>query len=253
MTLYRLFFLPIHPNQSSPSTNLITHISRSFPARPLPTFFLDHRLFIDTSSLLPNADISLRKFTSILTLSHTPTKTYVATSAPKDIKKDNDVPITPTTITIPSSALETFTQLVGTKLQPQWAHRQSLILENGTSLSLGNDEWTVRFGDLKIPSRPNQAGSTIRALVFEISYNDDSDEDAPGGDILVHKDDEGMIRSFLESLLESTGVRIDGSTNSRALFRKTGTGIRAGAKSPPTAADFSLATLYMDMLRGSRG
>jgi len=238
---------------------LITHISRSFPAQPLPAFFLDHRLFIDTSSLLPNADASLRKFTSILTLSHTPTKTYVATSAPRDGKKSNDVPTAPTVITIPSSSLETFTQLVGTKLQPQWAHRQSLILENGTSLSLGtNDEWTVRLGDLKIPSRPNQAGSTIRALALEISYNDDSEVTAlggDGGDASVHEDDEGMIRSFLESLLEGTGVRIDASTNARALFRKTGIKSEENPKplAPSSAADFSLATLYMDMLRGPRG
>ncbi|KEF60090.1 uncharacterized protein A1O9_04940, partial [Exophiala aquamarina CBS 119918] len=251
ITLSRLFFLPILPHQSSPSTSLITHISRSFPAQPLPAFFLDHRLFIDTSSLLPNADISLRKFTSILTLSHTPTRTYVATSAPKDSKKDNHALITPTMITIPSSALETFTQLVGTKLQPQWAHRQSLTLENGTSLSLSNGEWTVRLGDLKIPSRPNQAGSTIRALVFEISYNADSDEDSSGSDTEVHKDDEGMIRSFLESLLDGTAVRIDNSTNSRDLFRKTGMRVQDSTKSP-SVADFSLATLYMDMLRGSR-
>jgi hypothetical protein len=155
-------------------------------------------------------------------------------------------------ITIPSSGLETFTQLVGTKLQPQWAHRQSLILENGTSLSLGDDEWTIRIGDLKIPSRPNQAGSTIRALVLEISYNNDSDEGMPGDNTSVHKDDEGLIRSFLDSLIEGTGVRIDSSTNYRALFRKTGTTGQDNPKSS-SAADFSLATLYMDMLRGSRG
>lgn len=155
-------------------------------------------------------------------------------------------------ITIPSSSLESFTQLVGTKLQPQWAHRQSLILENGTSLSLSDDEWTIRLGDLKIPSRPNQAGSTIRALVFEISYNNSSDEDNSSGDSIVEKDDEVLVRSFLESLLEGTGVRIDSSTNSRALFRKTGTTTVDHPKSA-TTADCSLATLYMDMLRGSRG
>lgn len=231
---------------------LISHISRAFPAQPLPPFFLDHRLFIDTSSLLPNADTTLRRFTSILTLSHTPTKTYVATSPPKDIKKDNDVPATPTMITIPSSSLESFTQLVGTKLQPQWAHRQSLILENGTSLSLSDNEWTIRLGDLKIPSRPNQAGSVVRALVFEISYNNSPDDDLSTGDSIVQKDDEVLVRSFLDSLLEGTGVRIDSSTNSRSLFRKTGT-TTIDQPNRDATTDCSLATLYMDMLRGSRG
>lgn len=155
-------------------------------------------------------------------------------------------------ITIPSSSLESFTQLVGTKLQPQWAHRQSLILENGTSLSLSDNEWTIRLGDLKIPSRPNQAGSVVRALVFEISYNNSPDDDLSTGDSIVQKDDEVLVRSFLDSLLEGTGVRIDSSTNSRSLFRKTGT-TTIDQPNRDATTDCSLATLYMDMLRGSRG
>ena len=211
-------------------------------------------MFVDTSSLLPNADTSLRNFTSILTLSHTPASTYIGTSPPKDKDKtkDKDTPITPTLITIPSSAVDSFTQLVGTKLQPQWAHRQALLVENGTSLALDGSEWTVRIGDLKIPARPNQAGNTVRALLLELSHHVDPANDSNKPNTL-DKDDESMIRGFLDSLLDGTGVQLDNTTNTRAMFRRTKSPVQHDDSDKGPAADFALATLYMDMLRGSRG
>lgn len=247
-----LLLLPIPPNQQSPTSALISHVSRSFPAELLPNFYLDHRLFVDTSSLLPNADPSERKFTSILTLSHLPLKSYVGTALPKG-KSEPAEQASPLSalITIPSTAADTLTQLIGTKLQPQWAHRQSLVVENGTALSLRNGEWIVRIGDLKTPSRANQP-VTVRGMVLEITY------DAAGGlaaqgvengeSSVVSKDDETLIRGFAESLTEGIGVSLG---SSRVLFRNA---LRLPqSRGTADVVDWELAKLYMDMLRGSRG
>ena len=259
MPLTGLFFLPVPPNQSSPSPTIISHVSRSFPAEPLPAFYLDHRLFADTSSLLPNADTSLRRHTSILTLSHTPAKTYVGTSHPKDKSQHVSQPIrSPSLITIPSSSADSFTQLIGTKLQPQWAHRQSLVVENGTALSLENGDWIIRIGDLKTPSRPGQGVSNLRGMLIEVTSKNaylesertksDKENVIENGNVPVNKDDETLIRGFLNTLTDGTGVQMD---NIRAIFRSTTSIEKADGTS--SALNWGLATLYMDMLRGSRG
>jgi len=239
-----LFLVPIPSNQQSPATTLISHISRSFPAELLPTFSLDHRLFVDTSSLLPNADISQRKFTSILTLSHTPLSTFIGTFLPKDKSEPTEQASPATLITIPSSAADTFTQLIGAKLQPQWSHRQSLVVENGTALSLQNGGWIVRIGDLKTPSRANQP-STLRAMALEVTY--DASHPAAQGVDIVSAEHEILIRSFCYSLTEAVGISLG---NSRHLYRNT----LQLAQSGQTAdtVDWDLSKLYMDMLRGNR-
>lgn len=251
-----LFFLSIPPSQPSPSSTLISHVSRSFPAEPLSPFSLDHRLFVDTSSLLPGADVSLRKFTSILTLSHMPGKTFIGTSATKEKGQLADTP--PTLVTIPSSSADTFTQLIGTKLQPQWAHRQSLVVENGAALSLQGGKWTIRIGDLKTPSRSSQPVSNLRGMLFEISHNERTSASDGAGrqrvkedEQVVSKDDETIIRGVLDSLIDGTGVRMEGS---RVLFGCTkGEGAHEAGGAGDAPVDWSLAKLYMDVLRGSRG
>ena len=250
-----LFFLSIPPNQPSPSSTLISHVSRSFPAEPLSTFYLDHRLFVDTSSLLPNADVSQRKFTSILTLSHNPTKAFIGTSATKKKGQSTEQPGATTLITIPSSSADTFTQLIGTKLQPQWAHRQSLVLENGAALSLQNGKWTVRIGDLKTPSRSSQPVSNLRGMLLEISYdvqnpasNGMRTQGANDNGEAVSQDAETLIRGVVESLIDGTGVNME---NSLVLFRSTKGEHEARGSSD--GVDWELAKLYMDVLRGSRG
>ncbi|OAP65228.1 hypothetical protein AYL99_01200 [Fonsecaea erecta] len=268
MAVTGVFILPIAPGQSSPSSALLSHISRSFPAEPLPSFHLDHRLFVDTSSLLPNTDVSLRRSLSILTLSRTPTKTYVATSIPKDKSPppptDQPALAAPafTVVTVPSSSADSFTQLIGTKLQPQWAHRQSMIIDNGTALSLENGEWTIRIGDLKTPSRPNQVGPNLRGMVVEVSYlgsqgdatSSRGPDDAPK-DVSqkgVGKEDEALLRGLLDSVTDGSGVpSILSSETTRSLFRRTRIHVK-DKDSSDASPDWDLATLYLDILRGSR-
>ncbi|KAK5331321.1 hypothetical protein LTR93_000324 [Exophiala xenobiotica] len=258
-----LFFLPPPPNQPSPSSALISHISRSLPAEPLPPFSLDHRLFVDTSSLLASADVSQRTSTSILSLSHSPQTTFIGTVLPRKDKpsrahppaeqQQQPVPPSLSLTAIPASTAETFTQLIGTKLQPQWAHRQSLVVENGTALSLHNGEWTIRLGDLKAPPRVNQPVS-IRGMLLEISYNAEPDEppnettNGASASTSMSKEDETLVRSVVDSLTEGTGISM---ANSRAFFRKTQR--EENGKVAPGTVDWELARLYMDMLRGSRG
>ncbi|KIX06023.1 uncharacterized protein Z518_03997 [Rhinocladiella mackenziei CBS 650.93] len=253
-----LFLFPVGPNQLSPSSVIISHISRSFPAEPLPPFYLDHRLFVDTSSLLPNSDTSLRRFTSILTLSHTPLKTYVGITPSKEKGQPlEQQPLPSTLITVPSTFADSFTQLIGTKLQPHWAHRQSLVVENGTALSFRNGEWTVRIGDLKTPIRPNQTVSNVRGMLIEVSYTpgtletrreDSVKQENTNIFVSVDKENATIIRAFLEALTVGTGVSLE---NSRVLFRRTNSHDKE--KGGSGAVDGALATLYMEMLRGGRG
>ncbi|KIX92614.1 uncharacterized protein Z520_11643 [Fonsecaea multimorphosa CBS 102226] len=269
MALTGVFILPIAPGQSSPSSALISHISRSFPAEPLPSFHLDYRLFVDTSSLLPGSDTSQRKSASILTLSHTPFKTYVATSPPKDKSQPTDQPTTFTVVTVPSSSADPFTQLIGTKFQPQWAHRQSMIVDSGTALSLENGQWVIRIGDLKTPSRQTQTGSNLRGMVVEVSFIEQPQLDATRSasqgllddaaalkDVTakgVSKEDETLLRGFLDSVTDGSGVpSIYSVENARSLIRRT----KLYGKDKDTSdasPDWDLANLYLDVLRGPRG
>ncbi|KIW78434.1 hypothetical protein Z517_08270 [Fonsecaea pedrosoi CBS 271.37] len=266
MALTGVFILPFGPGQSSPSSALISHISRSFPAEPLPPFHLDHRLFVDTSSLLPNSDTSQRRTTSILTLSQTPARTYIATTGPKEKSQgatDQTASAPFTIVTIPSSSADSFTQIVGTKLQPQWAHRQSMIIDNGTALSLENGQWVIRIGDLKTPTRPNQAASNLRGMVVEVSFIE-APVDATRGQVpvdalkdanakVVSKEDETLLRGMLESVTDGSGMPSNFSIDAmRSLIRRTNIHLKdkdAGDASP----DWDLANLYLDILRGSRG
>lgn len=251
----------IGPGQPSSSAALISHVSRSFPAEPLPSFHLEYRHFVDTSSLHPASDASLRKSTSLLTLSHTPTITYVATTPPRGKSQGNEQS-SHAAITIPSGSTDSFTQLIGTKLQPLWTHRQSLVIENGTALSLKDAEWTVRIGDLKIPPRPNQAGSNLRGVLVEVTHlEDENDQKNPSTEDTrqeaksrdVDKEDETLLRGFVDSVTEGSGVpAITSSETTRSLIRHTRHQEKEKSVTPPSA-DFDLADLYLDILRGPRG
>jgi hypothetical protein len=85
-------------------------------------------------------------------------------------------------------------------------------------------------------------------MLVELSYTvDDAHDVQRHGD--VDAEDQVMIRGFLAALVEKTGVSMEGS---RAMFSRTAVRITDTPKDA-SAPDFLLATLYMDMLRGSRG
>jgi hypothetical protein len=268
MPLTGVFLLPIQQGRTSPSSTLIAHVSRSYPAEPLPPFYLDHRLFVDTSSLLPGSDTTQRKTTSLLTLSHTPSISYVATTTPTKSQTEDgtDPPFHETTlITIPHSSLDSFTQLIGTKLQPQWAHRQNLFIENGTSLSLNEGEWTIRIGDLKTPTRPNQPASNVRAMIVEVMHhNDDGNalqglngtQEIPKKTNDASEHEQTLLRNFLISVTETSGVaNLTNPEVTHCLIRRTRHDSRHkdDGRSKTSSSDFALAELYLDIIRGPRG
>ena len=118
---------------------------------------------------------------------------------------------------------------------------------------MNKGEWTVRIGDVKIPSRQNQAGPNLRGTLIEVSRGVDASTELKEGEIPT-QEDELLIREFLASLIQETGVKLE---HSRAMFRRiatgTGAGVGADVARPLDQPDFALAALYMDMLRGSRG
>merc|ERR1712000_255927 len=135
--LYTSFILPLPPNRPSPSSTLISHISRSLPAEPLPPFSLDHRLFVDTSSLLPTADISQRRSTSILTLSHSPKtnpKLNLQSSLSRYHYHSQPFPLPPPKHSPSSSGLNcNLSGLIGNLLSSRTARRSHCTMENGQS------------------------------------------------------------------------------------------------------------------------
>jgi hypothetical protein len=97
-------------------------------------------------------------------------------------------------------------------------------------------------------------------MLVEVSHmEDDSDIKIQGPDDVqktgsdVDKEDEALLRGFLESVTDGSGVpSITNSESYRFLVRRTKVLEKdKGAASPP--ADFELASLYLDALRGSRG
>lgn len=247
---------------SSPSAGLINHLSNTFPSQAHKAYHLDHRLFVDTSSLLPptasgNQDAAsatpnsgTRQYTHLLTTSHSPQSTFVGTTAKNDT---NNLVM----ITIPTEGQDGFMQLLVMRMQALWAHRQSVALE-GVSVDLPlrkSEQWTVRVGDLKSTGTgltraaggPGAGGA--RAVLVEIQYSqniaaEDQTTDEPTLEVY-----EDILRGLLKKLFKD--VNDFNFEDAKGLVRKTD-----GNRSPDDNGKphgWRLASLYMDVLRGTRG
>lgn len=191
----RLFFLPLEANATSPFLALSQHVSRNLSAQPLPPFWLEYRLLVDTSSLLPGAlENRKRRSTQILTLSHFPEKSYVLTE-PEDS-------VTPTMISIPSGAVaNSFFNMVTVKMQPLWAARNDFRVDNGTSVELSEGEvLAVRIGELRVTG--GHGAGKVRGVIVELSMREDSDE----GESMDVAARESVLRAALNARFRGSSV-----------------------------------------------
>lgn len=76
-------------------------------------------------------------------------------------------------------------------------------------------------------------------MLIELTYTHDEEVGE------TTKDDETMLRAFLDALIRGANVKMD---NTRVIVRRTNVG-----GNNLEQVDWALAGLYMDMLRGSRG
>lgn len=160
-------------------------------------------------------------------------------------------------ITIPTEGQDGFMQLLVMRMQALWAHRQSVALE-GVSVDLPlrkSEQWTVRVGDLKSTGTgltraaggPGAGGA--RAVLVEIQYSqniaaEDQTTDEPTLEVY-----EDILRGLLKKLFKD--VNDFNFEDAKGLVRKTD-----GNRSPDDNGKphgWRLASLYMDVLRGTRG
>ena len=150
-----------------------------------------------------------------------------------------------TIISIPTGqAVEELFWTITQKMQPLWAFRSGLRVENGVALDLGDGSWRVRIGELKISA--GQGQGRVRGTVVEVesSAMGDDDEDSTGGEE-PHDDWEAretVLRSFWDSLVDGCDIRMEG--------------LRSVVKVPLAGTsgknDSLLVRQYMELLRFAR-
>lgn len=245
MPLTGLFLLPIAPTSPSPTPSLLTYLTLQLPAQPLHSpplpFTLAHHLFASTSSLLPGA-AATRQYTSVLTLSHTPTLTYVGTTNPNGV---------PSHIAIPTASAESFLQILHAKLQPLWAPRQTMLVVDGTALAVEFPLGTlhVRIGDLRLSQRQNAQGGTLRGVLLEITV---PHMEGSAGEKATEQD-ESVLRSLLRTVVTNSHADVK-TDDAKLLARYTEQAPSAEQEAnvdgrKTKQSQWALAELYMEMLR----
>jgi TATA-binding related factor (TRF) of subunit 20 of Mediator complex len=144
-----------------------------------------------------------------------------------------------TSITIPTAEAASFMEMLAGKMAPLWALRGTERVENGTSISLCDGEWTLRIGDLRqSTTKAGVSSSTLRGVLCEVTW---TENEGKVGDV-VGKDEKEMITAFLARLLEGTGANLDAARRLSAYTPSTS----------DTGTNWALAELYTELLR-SRG
>jgi hypothetical protein len=168
-------------------------------------------------------------------------------------------------ITIPSSSQDSFTQLLNTKMQAQWAQRQSVILE-GVSVTLPprhDGTWTFCLGDLRnVGSAAGKVTSgsganTMRAMILEIEYQEDNDDGGHSKEGInteeTMKKYENLLRGMAKSLFRSaTDLKFEDARLAVKQIPATHMIEKEKSDNKAQPAGWELASLYMEVLRGTK-
>ena len=238
----RICLLQTQSSNASLCAKLITDLSRRFPKQEHEPFHLEHRLFTDTSSQLPSADIKQRAFTHIFSSSHDTRRAFVHATKPEGENGSS--------ITVPIGSAEIFTGLLVSKMQPLWFPRSMLSLENGVSVPLKDDTWRICIGELKVAPRSPGAGN-LRGTIIELYKADDSNLAIADKQLSAEEiaETQEMFSDILRQIFRGTE-----ETFSNAKFSVSRTQIRASDQEEHQHQDpdWELAKLYMTALRGQR-
>ena len=238
MTATAIFFLPM--SSATPTASLLSHITLEHPCAPLPSFDLQQHLFVNTSSLLPQASKPApRQFFQVLTLSQDRSRTYLGTSK-KQVQEDGNFGTN--IIVIPTRDREEHLNMVRSRMQPLWAPRQSVTIEQGTSLLLGSDKnFLFRVGDVRVSGKSNQDMS-VRGVLFEITALDFE------GELGSHlsQEDTRTLKILMEKLGGARGVNVE-SMKMHGRYTET-----VNSPSEEGKSYKKLAELYIEFLRTMR-
>lgn len=129
-----------------------------------------------------------------------------------------------TMISVPSGAVaNSFINMVTTKMQPLWAARSELRIDNGTSVELTSGEVAaVRVGELRVTV--GQGAGKIRGVVVELRMRDDEDEEDEV-DVAVR---EAVLRAALDATFRGSGVNVSNAKLLSRITLKTKEGIEQG-------------------------
>jgi hypothetical protein len=170
-----------------------------------------------------------------------------------------------TIISVPTGPpAEDLLWITSRKMEPLWALRASLRVENGAAFSLLDGEWRLRLGDAKVTG--GQGHGRIRGMVVEVEFGDVAKDEVPnrveeervsapsggGGGGVVDVDDvdddddwdgrEKLLRNFWDSLVRESGVSME-----RLQVVVKVPGVAKGEK-----VDLTLVRQYMELLRFAR-
>lgn len=157
------------------------------------------------------------------------------------------------TITIPTSSTTAWLEMMTSKLTPLWTLRGTERIDHGTAISLHDEAWVVRIGELRqSTSKAGVSASTQRGILCEVTWTN-SDSDSHGGIVgqAVKHEDEQTVRAFMQTLLDGTDVKLD---SAKWLFAYTAdlpskeNGNEEETK-PSNPNTFAAAELYTELLR----
>jgi hypothetical protein len=162
-----------------------------------------------------------------------------------------------TIISVPTGPpAEDLLWITSRKMEPLWAFRASLRVENGAAFSLLDGEWRLRLGDAKVTG--GQGHGRIRGMVVEVEFGDvakdevsnrveeEERDSAPGGggddDDVDWDGREKLLRNFWDGLVRESGVSME-----RLQVVVKVPGVAKGEK-----VDLTLVRQYMELLRFAR-
>lgn len=232
-TFSSIALLPPLPGNTSIKNKLVDHLSHRFPESEHKDFNLTYRLFSDTSSQLPGSDAEKRGFTHILASSHDPRRGYVRSTRPGQPEHKQS-------ITIAAESIEPFANLISSKLQPLWHPRQNLVVDDGISVSLRDNQWILSIGDVKTVLK-SVSSSMLRGTLIDLHYTGN----VPDEQVDKEEITRAVFRDVMGKIFHGTGETFEevnlilGETLSRVTFVQEN-------------ADWELAHIYMKALGGHR-
>jgi hypothetical protein len=135
------------------------------------------------------------------------------------------------------------------KMEPLWALRASLRVENGAAFSLLDGEWRLRLGDARITG--GQGHGRVRGMVAEVQFCNVAEDDVPnrageemdnGPDVVDWEGREKLMRSFWDSLVHESGVNME----------RLQVVVKVPRVGKAEKVDLTLVRQYMELLRFAR-
>jgi len=112
-----------------------------------------------------------------------------------------------TIVSVPTGASsEDLFWTITQKMQPLWAFRSGLRVENGVAFTLAGGDWQVRLGDAKITN--GQGQGRVRGMVAEVEFCGDGEGE--GEEVVDWDGREKMLKSFWESAVDGSEIGMDG-------------------------------------------